>query len=70
MATLPVQGEPITLAQALKATGLADSGGQAKSLIRNGEITVNGAVETKPGRKLFPGDRIQTRNGDERTIGR
>ena len=69
MASLPVHGEHITLAQALKAAGMADTGGQAKALIRGGDVTVNGEVEAKPGRKLVPGDRFQIRHGDECTIG-
>jgi ribosome-associated protein len=64
MADLPLQGDHITLAQALKAVGLASSGGQAKHLVRSGTIVVNGVVETQPGRKLYPGDRFR---GDEPT---
>ena len=70
MTSLSVHGEHITLAQALKAAGRADTGGQAKALIRNGEVLVNGNVETKPGRKLVPGDRFQIRDGNECTISR
>jgi ribosome-associated protein len=57
-ADLPLQGDHITLAQALKAVGLAGSGGQAKHLARSGTVVVNGVVETQPGRKLYPGDRF------------
>jgi len=69
MTSLPLHGEHITLAQALKAADFADTGGQAKALIRNGDVMVNGEVETKPGRKLVSGDRFQIRNGNECTIG-
>jgi ribosome-associated protein len=55
---LPLRGEHITLAQAVKAVGLADSGGQAKHLVRTGAVAVNGAPETQPGRKLKAGDRF------------
>ena len=68
--TLPLRGDHITLAQALKAAGLADTGGQAKVLVRDGRVTVNGAVETRPGRKLLPGDRIDVENGASCTITR
>jgi ribosome-associated protein len=54
----PLHGTHITLAQAIKAVGLAASGGQAKHLVRGGGVTVNGTAETHPGRKLFPGDRF------------
>jgi ribosome-associated protein len=55
---LPLIGPHITLAQAVKVAGLAGSGGQAKHLVRQGNLLVNGVVETRPGRKLFAGDRF------------
>jgi ribosome-associated protein len=55
-----LRGEYITLAQAVKAVGLADTGGQAKVLVRSGDIRVKGAVDTAPGRKLRAGDRFGT----------
>jgi ribosome-associated protein len=58
MESFPLQGEHVTLAQAVKAVGLAGSGGQAKHLVRGGAVRVNGTVETQPGRKLFAGDRF------------
>jgi ribosome-associated protein len=70
MTELPLRGEHITLAQALKAAGLAGSGGQAKFLVREGAVRVNGDVEKRPGRKLVPGDRFQVEEGDEFTISR
>ena len=57
---LPLRGEYITLAQAVKVVGLADTGGQAKVRVRSGDIRVNGAVDTVPGRKLRAGDRFGT----------
>ncbi len=53
-----------TLGQALKAAGLVGSGGQAKVLIQAREITVNGEVETRRGRRLRSGDLVEV--GDER----
>jgi ribosome-associated protein len=44
--------------------GLVGSGGQAKVLIQAGEITVNGEVETRRGRRLRSGDVVEV--GDER----
>jgi len=63
MPTLPLRGDHITLAQAVKAAGFADSGGQAKHLVRDGSVTVNGEPATRPGRKLIAGDRFRV--GDE-----
>ncbi len=60
-----MEDEPaITLGQALKASDLVGSGGEAKVLIQAGEVLVNGEVETRRGRKLFSGDVVEV--GDER----
>jgi ribosome-associated protein len=59
MSTLVIRGATITLAQAVKAAGFADSGGQAKHLVRGGTVTVNGVAEIRPGRQLAAGDRFQ-----------
>ncbi len=68
--TLLLRGDHITLAQAVKAVGLVDSGGQAKHLVRSGTVHVNGAAETQPGRKLHAGDRFGNAGGTEWTITR
>ncbi len=52
----PLRGDYITLDALLKATGLAHSGGAAKLLIADGAVQVNGAVDTRRGRKLRAGD--------------
>ena len=65
MANLVLRKETITLAQALKASGLADTGGQAKFLVRSGDVFVNDAIETQPGRKLRRGDRYRLGQGEE-----
>jgi ribosome-associated protein len=52
--------EFIKLDQFLKLVGVVQTGGQAKLLIQAGEVTVNGAVETRRGRKLVEGDRVST----------
>ena len=48
--------EFIKLGQALKAAGLVESGVEAKEVIQDGMVTVNGEVDTRRGRKLYPGD--------------
>jgi ribosome-associated protein len=65
MPALEINTDHITLAQAVKMAGLADSGGQAKLLIRQGEVQVNGVVDTQPGRKLSSGDKFRVRDGEE-----
>jgi ribosome-associated protein len=68
MTELILRGEYITLAQAVKAAGLADTGGQAKYLVREGHVRVNDQVENQPGRKLFAGDRFRVNDGPDWTI--
>ena len=51
----PLRGDHIALDSLLKATGLAASGGGAKVLIASGGVRVNGATETRRGRKLRAG---------------
>lgn len=43
----------------LKVKNLASTGGQAKVLIRSGEILVNGEVETRNRKKLLAGDEVK-----------
>jgi ribosome-associated protein len=68
--SLVLRGDHITLAQALKAVGVAGTGGQAKHLVREGGVTVNGVAETQPGRKLHAGDRFGYTGGGEWMIRR
>jgi ribosome-associated protein len=53
---LPIRGESIRLGQALKLSGLAGTGGEARALVEEGAVTVNGEVETRRGRQLRHGD--------------
>ncbi|MBX3012066.1 MAG: RNA-binding S4 domain-containing protein [Caldilineaceae bacterium] len=48
--------ETIKLDQFLKLAQVVESGGQAKQLIQAGLVFVNGAIETRRGRKLRAGD--------------
>ena len=56
MRDLPIRGESIRLGQALKLSGLAESGGEARVLVEQGAVTVNAEVETRRGRQLRHGD--------------
>lgn len=49
---------PIRLDQFLKRQGAVGTGGHAKVVIQAGEVTLNGAVETKRRKQLTPGDII------------
>ena len=48
----------IKLGQALKAAGLVESGVEAKEVIQEGLVSVNGEVDTRRGRKIYDGDVI------------
>lgn len=67
--TLILRGDHMTLAQAVKVTGQAASGGQAKALVRGGGVTVNGRVTTQPGHKLVRGDLFAVAGGPEYVLG-
>jgi ribosome-associated protein len=48
----------IKLDSLLKAENAVSSGGEAKAMIAEGYVSVNGAVELRRGRKLYPGDTV------------
>ena len=54
--TIPIETEFIKLEALLKFSGLAETGGHAKELILDGQVTVNGEVCTQRGKKLRKGD--------------
>ncbi len=56
MEILRLRDDFIKLGQALKAAGLVDSGVEAKFIIQDGLVKVNGEVDTRRGRKLYGGD--------------
>ncbi len=58
METIVLRDEFIKLGQALKAAGLCETGAEAKMVIQDGMVTVNGQVETQRGKKLYGGDEI------------
>jgi ribosome-associated protein len=47
---------PLPLGSFLKLAGAASTGGHAKLLVQEGEVRVNGEVDTRRGRTLQPGD--------------
>lgn len=51
-----IRGDVIRLGQLLKLAGLADGGGEAKALLAEAEVTVNGEPDTRRGRQIHPGD--------------
>ncbi len=56
---VPITTEYIKLEALLKLSGVADTGGQAKTMIQNGEVMVNGELCQMRGKKLRSGDRAE-----------
>ena len=62
MHTIEIQKEPIELYKILKFEGMTSTGGEAKLLIGDGQVTVNGETETRRRRKMMNGDVIGFRD--------
>ena len=60
MEEIILRDEFIKLGQAIKAAGLVESGVEAKIVIQDGEVKVNGVVETQRGKKLFGGEVVES----------
>lgn len=58
MEVIRLRDEYIKLGQVLKAAGLVESGVEAKEVITEGLVTVNGETDTRRGRKLYAGDMV------------
>lgn len=59
MRDVEIRGYTIRLGQLMKLSGLADSGTDAKSLLAEGSVKVNGEREERRGRQLHPGDVVE-----------
>ena len=59
MEIIKLREDFIKLGQALKAAGLVESGVDAKFVIQDGLVKVNGQVETQRGKKLVAGDMVE-----------
>jgi ribosome-associated protein len=55
---ITIREEPIELCQLLKFAGLTESGGEAKLVISQELVSVNGEIETRKRRKIMAGDRV------------
>ena len=56
MDTIKIKDEFIKLGQAMKLAGLVEEGAEAKAVIQEGRVQVNGETDTRRGRKLVEGD--------------
>lgn len=59
MEIIKLREEYIKLGQALKAAGLVSSGIEAKIVIQDGQVTLNGEVEVQRGKKLYENDIVE-----------
>lgn len=60
--TIKLRDEYIKLGQALKAAGIAENGVDAKYIIQDGEVLLNGEKEFQRGKKLHEGDEVLCRD--------
>ena len=59
MRAVEITEEPIELYKILKFENMVNSGGEAKYVISEGQVTVNGEVEPRKRKKIFSGDIIE-----------
>ena len=69
MEIITIRDDFIKLGQAMKLGGMVSSGVEAKIVIQDGMVQVNGQTETRRGKKLYEGDVI-TFNGESMQIGK
>ena len=62
MREVEISKEPIELYKILKFEGMVSSGGEAKSVIAEGQVLVNGKVETRKRKKIVSGDTVEFGN--------
>jgi len=55
---VPIRDEMIRLGQLLKLAGVVDDGAQARSLIEDGEVSVDGEVDRRRGRQVHSGSTV------------
>lgn len=66
--TIPIRDDSIRLGQFLKLSNLIESGAEAKEVIGDGLVSVNGETETRRGRQLVAGDVVEI-GGTEAVVG-
>jgi ribosome-associated protein len=63
-----IRGDMIRLGQLLKVAGIVDSGGEAKALLADGGVAVNGEPESRRGRQLHVGDLVTAAGQEVRLV--
>lgn len=59
MIKIKLREDFIKLGQALKAANLVETGVDAKNVVKDGQVKVNGETDTRRGRKLYSGDIVE-----------
>lgn len=67
MEAVEIRDDYIKLGQLLKLAGMVGSGVEAKIVIQNGDVKVNGEVDTRRGKKIYPQDVVEY-NGQQVTV--
>jgi ribosome-associated protein len=62
MRDFEITEEPIELYKILKFENMVNSGGEAKYMISEGQVAVNGEIETRKRKKIFSGDIVEFKN--------
>ena len=68
MEAIQISDDFIKLGQAMKLANLVSSGVEAKIVIQNGEVMVNGETEFQRGKKLYDGDTVSFRGEEIRIV--
>jgi ribosome-associated protein len=68
MPDIAVRGDGIRLGQLLKLAGVVGGGGEAKALLSEGQVLVNGEPETRRGRQLADGDVVAVEGEELRVV--
>ena len=69
MEEINLRDEFIKLGQAIKAANLVESGAEAKEVIQDGYVKVNGEVCTQRGKKLVAGDIVSFEGNEIKIVG-
>ena len=67
MEKIQIRDDFIKMGQLLKLANLVESGAMAKEVIEEGLVKYNGEVETRRGKKVYPGDTVEF-NGESVTV--
>jgi ribosome-associated protein len=68
MREVAIGSDMIRLGQFLKLADLIETGGEAKLVIADGEVTVNGETDTRRGRQLHPGDVVAVNGNSAKVV--